>query len=304
MKLTNLISNLPGLANNLDLNLTSPVGLIEYEDKLLVANADSKVLSYNLSGVLNQIISVPNQGSDISGITLNDSKLFVIEKDNKKAASEWLVNSNLSVHGYNKYVDASTAVQALEIGTGLNGLAQKGNALYLADYNQDALQNSYLVDGQWVPVKNFKAPNIPADYLAFNVAVIKNEVYVMYAQDDSIQVQVGGGYIAVFDLEGNYLRMFASMGQLQSPWAIVRAPKSWKKYRCAFLVGNNLDGNINAYDKHGKFLGKLKDKHGNVIVLDGLYGLTVHDEKLYFVSNPKSNNVTYGLVGYISYKHC
>jgi uncharacterized protein (TIGR03118 family) len=310
-----LVSNIPGLAQYLDADLKNPSNLIEFDGKLYVAIltnvlGKSVVKEYQLNGELIQNIESINTVP--YGITKNDSKYFVIEKDVKKAASEWIVVGNGAVAGgYNKIVDLSKTVGvSINIGP-WTSCTQKDNRLYLSlfDFEDDGDKTIYLVDGQWksVGVGGVLPDNtIPNDYSISNVKVIGNELFALYSKidDDSIPVVGAGfGYIAVFDLNGVFIRYFVSQGELNAPWAIVKAPKSFEKFKCKYLVGNFGDGKINAYNKKGVFLGTLKDKYGDAIVLDKLVGLEVYDEKLYFVSHPNSESSN-GLLGYIETRHC
>jgi len=52
------------------------------------------------------------------------------------------------------------------------------------------------------------------------------------------------------------------------------APTSFGRFGGALLVGNFGNGHINAYDpRTGLHLGRLEDKDGNAIVINGLWGI-------------------------------
>ena len=63
-------------------------------------------------------------------------------------------------------------------------------------------------------------------------------------------------------------------GVLDSPWGMVVAPHKWGRFANALLVGNEVGGQINAFNRHsGHFRGRVKDAHGKQIGADGLWGM-------------------------------
>ena len=97
---------------------------------------------------------------------------------------------------------------------------------------------------------------------------------------------------------------FASRGVLNSPWGIARGSFAFGRFSGDILVGNFGNGEINAFDSDGKFLGTLKDSSDTPVVIDGLWTLTLgggrnsSSDTLYFTAGP--NNETDGLFGTIS----
>jgi hypothetical protein len=84
----------------------------------------------------------------------------------------------------------------------------------------------------------------------------------------------GNGYVDVFNTDGKLLRRFHSLGPLDSPWGIVRAPDDFGRFSHDVLIGNFGDGHINAFDaKTGHFEGELRDAKGQPITIAGLWGL-------------------------------
>jgi hypothetical protein len=66
----------------------------------------------------------------------------------------------------------------------------------------------------------------------------------------------------------------ASQGALNAPWGVALAPQGFGRASGALLIGNFGDGRSNAYDPaSGKFLGALRDEHGDRIAIDGLWAL-------------------------------
>jgi uncharacterized protein (TIGR03118 family) len=91
---------------------------------------------------------------------------------------------------------------------------------------------------------------------------------------------------------------------LNSPWGVARASFAFGRFSGDILVGNFGDGQINAFDSDGKFLGALKDGDGQPIVIDGLWTLTLgggrnsSSDTLYFTAGP--NGEADGLFGTIT----
>ena len=84
----------------------------------------------------------------------------------------------------------------------------------------------------------------------------------------------GNGIVDIFDLEGNFVKRFASNGMLNSPWGVTQASASFGQFSNDILIGNFGDGTINAFDPtSGTFLGQLKDQAGAGITNTSLWGL-------------------------------
>jgi uncharacterized protein (TIGR03118 family) len=100
------------------------------------------------------------------------------------------------------------------------------------------------------------------------------------------------------------LRRFASRGPLNSPWGVARASYAFGRFRGDVLIGNFGNGQINAFDSDGNFLGALRDGNGKPLAIDGLWTLTLgggrnsNSDTLYFTAGP--NDETNGLFGTIT----
>jgi uncharacterized protein (TIGR03118 family) len=169
-------------------------------------------------------------------------------------------------------------------------------------------------DGSFNPVHfsadAFVDPRLPKGYAPFNVVLVSGKLIVTYAvQDEDAEDDVAGqgrGIVDVFDLHGQLLQRFAQHGQLDSPWGVALAPASFGDLAGALLIGNFGNGHINAFNPvTGEFIDKLRDDHGQAIVIDGLWtimfgnGGNGGDPKiLYFTAGP--NDESDGLFGSIS----
>ena len=158
-----------------------------------------------------------------------------------------------------------------------------------------------------LPPNAFVDPHLPRGYAPFNVVPIGNRLFVTYAvQGAEKKDDVAGqshGIVDTFDLAGNMLARFAQHGQLDSPWGVAQAPAGFGQFRGQILIGNFGNGHINAFDPgSGEFLDKVRNPHGQAIVIDGLWTIMFGNgrnggdqNKLYFTAGP--NDESDGLFG-------
>lgn len=165
-----------------------------------------------------------------------------------------------------------------------------------------------------LPADAFTDPKLPRGYAPFNVVPISingaTELFVTYAKQDSIAHDdvsgEGHGIVDTFDLSGHLLSRFAQHGQLDSPWGVALAPAGFGEFGGDLLIGNFGNGHINAFDPMtGEFAGKVRNSHGQTIVIQGLWTLTFgnggnggHQNVLYFTAGP--NDEADGLFGSLS----
>jgi uncharacterized protein (TIGR03118 family) len=114
---------------------------------------------------------------------------------------------------------------------------------------------------------------------------------------------MGHGIVNTFDLSGDSLHRFAQHGQLDSPWGVALAPANFGELAGTIWIGNFGNGQINAYNAStGEFVDKVRNPHGQAIVIDGLWALRVGNgvmggltNKVYFTAGP--NDESDGLFG-------
>jgi uncharacterized protein (TIGR03118 family) len=156
---------------------------------------------------------------------------------------------------------------------------------------------------------NFTDPGLPAGYAPFNDKVINGKLYVTYALQDSAKhdddAGPGRGIVDIFNLDGTFdKRLISNGGALNSPWGLQIAPSSFGPLAGDLLVGNFGDGKINIYNATtGAPLGTLDRGDGSPLVIDGLWALTVGNgtavggslSTVYFTAGPDSEH--HGLFG-------
>jgi uncharacterized protein (TIGR03118 family) len=136
-----------------------------------------------------------------------------------------------------------------------------------------------------LPAGAFTDPNLPSGYAPFNVQELGGKIYVTYALQDAARhddvAGKGHGFVDVFNLDGtpglsDGTARLVSRGQLDSPWGVTLAPRSFGKLAGDVLVGNFGNGRINVYNPvSGSFLDTLKDPDGEPIQINGLWALKV-----------------------------
>lgn len=159
----------------------------------------------------------------------------------------------------------------------------------------------------------FMDPKAPAGFAPFGIQSISNIVFVTFAKQDAAKhddvAGRGNGLIDIFDPASGTFHRFATgsaaggkVKDMNSPWGIALAPKSFVSHGAQLLVGNFGSGTIMSFDSSGNFQGTLQPEHGPQIVIDGLWGLTFGNgtkagdpAKLYFSAGPVGES--HGLFG-------
>jgi uncharacterized protein (TIGR03118 family) len=149
----------------------------------------------------------------------------------------------------------------------------------------------------FAPLGSFLDPSMPAGFAPYGMQVIGNQLFVASALQDAGKhdpaFRAGNGIVSIFDLEGHFLRRFATAGSLNAPWGITRAGADFGSFSNDILIGNVGDGTINAFDSTtGNFVGPIKDQGGNAIVNSGLHALAFRSDGF---GNPNSLYFTAGI---------
>jgi uncharacterized protein (TIGR03118 family) len=143
--------------------------------------------------------------------------------------------------------------------------------------------------GQTTLAGNFTDPALPSGFTPYNVQNINGTIYVTYENET-----LGGGVVSVFDQNGNFVKRLATGGPLDSPWGIALAPAGFGGLGGALLIGNEENGQINAYDPaSGALIGTLATQGGVPIANTGLWGLAFGNNGTGF--NPNSLYLVAGI---------
>ena len=322
-EVSNLVSDLPGVAAHTDTNLINAWGLaIGSGGTLIVAATEtSQARFYQPDGsVRNFSIDVDE---DPTGLLINRfPRLFRIGEGNMTRSSQLIfVTEEGKIMGWNFEVNPTEAVVAVDRSGQeaiYKGVAQarsrRGPRLYATDFHGGQVE---VYDERFHWVDSFTDPNVDAGFAPFNVVNVAGLLYVTFAKQEQPEAEddepgPGNGFVDVFTPDGHLLRRLISHGPLNSPWGVAFAPHDFGRFAGALLVGNFGDGKINAFTPwSGRFLGELKDKDGNPILIDGLWSLqfrgpTFLRERdgfdrgsvLYFTAGP--GDESHGVVGAIT----
>jgi uncharacterized protein (TIGR03118 family) len=301
---TDLTSDVPGLAANLDPNLKNPWGMsFGLTSPFWISDQVTNVATlYNAAGVAQSlVVSTPPTGfPPPSGPT---GQVFVggLGFTTMSGGSAAFVFATLSgsIDAWNGGTSAITQFTATD-GAVYTGLAQAGSLLYAADTRNgkiDVFNSSF--QKTTVPGA-FANASVPAGFTPYNIQNVGGKLYVEYAKQNA-----PGGFVGVFDANGNLLQNIAD-AHLNAPWGVTLAPAGFGQFGGDLLVGNFGDGTINAFDPvSGGFLGTLSDMSGKPIVDSGLWSLqfrsssqsTFDSNTLFFTAG--INNQAHGLFGEI-----
>jgi uncharacterized protein (TIGR03118 family) len=206
---------------------------------------------------------------------------------------------------------ATIAVDRSSEGAVYTGLAiatnQQGQTfLYAADSHNGRVD---IFDGTFSLVKSFDDPKIPKGFTPYGIQAVNGKIWVTFAAPPPSNAH--GGFVDVFNKEGNLLKHFAAHGPLDSPWGIAKAPADFGPMSNAILISNNTpNGRINAFDPNsGRFLGALRNLNHKVIEVDQIWALQFGQDnlangahnQLFFTAGP--NNYANGLFGMITVGH-
>jgi uncharacterized protein (TIGR03118 family) len=285
---TNLASDIPGLAANMDPNLKNPWGMsFSATSPFWVSNQGSNNATlYNGAGAAQALI-VSTPFGPTGQVFANVAGNFLLPQGTGPApAPATFIFDTLSgsIAGWNGAQGnpagvAATVFQATD-GAVFTGLAIANNAganrLYAADFANariDVFNGSFAlttVSGGFVDA------SVPAGYSPYNIQAIAGKLYVEYAQvvAGRPSTTANTGIVDVFDLNGVLLQRLVTNNNLNSPWGVTQAPAGFGDFANDILVGNFGDGTISAFDPTtGAFIGKLSDQHGNAITNSGLWAL-------------------------------
>ena len=309
---TNLVSDVPGLANTTDSNLVNPWGVAFAPMSPFWISNQGSGTSTLYDGAGNKIpltVTIPAGTPPATGPTgqvFAGGDGFTLPNSTKSAVFIFdTLNGTLDGWG-----GGTSAVQLAStsgaVYTGLAvGSANGTNYLYAADSTGKigVFNSAY---AQVSLPGNFTDPNAAAGYVPFNIQLIGSNLYVTYAKLTPQGTGLPGGYIDVYNTSGNFLQRFATGGALYAPWGLTLAPAGFGSFGGDLLVGNFGNGQINAYNATtGAWAGTLDGANGSPLTNDFLWSLNfrtggpnANTNGLYFTAG--INNQQGGLFGVIT----
>jgi uncharacterized protein (TIGR03118 family) len=325
----NLVSDIPGLADQTDPKMVNPWGMASSATSpVWISNNHSGTTTvYNGSGqpfpaASPLVVQIPapssgNPPSAPTGEVSNPTSAFLLPGG--QSALFLFASEDGTISGWNSSAGPNAVIMVDNSGSGAvyKGLALSNNSLgpflYAANFNAGSID---VFDGNFSQATlqgQFTDPDLPPGFAPFNIENIGGVLYVTYArQDDARHDDVSGpgnGFVDMFDFNGNLIRRLVSNGNLNSPWGLAMAPSQFGDFSNKLLVGNFGDGTINAYDPtSGAYLGPIQDSSGTAISIPGLWGLLLGNggnggdvNTLYFTAGiPGADNIEdHGLFGSI-----
>jgi uncharacterized protein (TIGR03118 family) len=281
---SNLVSDVAGVAPNTDSNLVNAWGLTSLPGSpWWVADNETSVSTiYRANGTTARpLVHVPGNPT---GAVSNTGSSFVVSNGTTSGAAVFLfATEDGTILGWNPSVDANNAVVAVPAaGAIYKGLAIAGDTLYATDFHNARVD---VFDGSFHPVNTpvaFVDPGIPSGYAPFGIQNVDGTIVVTYAkQDADAEDDVAGqglGFVDRFSTSGTFLGRIATHGQLNSPWGIAMAPpENFGRFSGDLLIGNFGDGEISAFEPQldGTFelVGQLRTSERKVLTIDGLWAL-------------------------------
>jgi uncharacterized protein (TIGR03118 family) len=192
------------------------------------------------------------------------------------------------------------------------GTSSSGPVLYAANFNSGRIEvyNSSFQQVNSLTIPSPSLPQLPVgtpagqNWAPFNVQVLNNQLYVSYALQDAAHhddvAGPGNGFVANFDLNGNFIGLLIHPGPLNSPWGLDIAPANFGAFSNDLLVGNFGDGTIDAFNPTtGAFLGQLPFVIGDLWALvNGNNGIGSNPDAVYFTAGLMDES--HGLFGSIT----
>jgi len=312
---TNLVSDVPGLANTTDPNLKNPWGVsFSATSPFWVSNQGTGASTlYDGAGNINSlVVTIPAGATPPNGPTgqvFNSSGAFLV---NKAPANFIFDTLNGTISAWNPSAGTTAVQMAATPGAVYTGLAQDttGGSTFL--YAANSTGNIHVFDSSWNDVTStmfagkFVDPNPVAGLVPFNIQTIGSNLYVTYAQLGPMGTPLPGGYVDEYDANGNFIKRIATGGPLSAPWGITLAPSNFGSFSNDLLIGNFGNGEILAYDATtDMFLGTLDGTNGQPLDNPFLWaletrtgGANVNTDAVYFTAG--INNQEDGLFGEIT----
>ena len=323
-----LVSDLAGAADHQDGNLRNAWGIVFGPTNPVWVSDNTSGVATVYDGTGNPIligsppaplvVTIP--GGSPTGITFNpsasDFPISCGSPATSAAATFLWATENGNIAAW-RLACGSTAVIVPTTATPngvYKGIAIAGDGnldfrLFAADLFNGKIQ---VFDHNFMPTTvpgGFVDPNLPPGFAPFNILALQGNLYVSYAfhvaGDHDETAGPGLGIVDVFDANGFLIGRVATGGKLNAPWGMAIAPADFGKFSGMLLVGNFGDGTINAFDiKNNTFAGQLRTSNGQVLVIDGLWGIAFGNNfrsqpanTLFFAAGP--NDESDGLFGTI-----
>lgn len=304
---TNLVSNIPGVATTTDANLINSWGIARSPSGPWWVNDNGTGVATVYTGLgapsptaTPLVVTIPvvaggTTPAPVTGIVFNNFSGFNVTAGDRTTSAKFImVTENGTIAAWNAGTTATQKVNNFVTGAGAvyKGAALATNAgsnlLYVANFrgatvdvfNSNFARVTLPASPTGAPF-SVPAPRVgpPTGYAPFNVTNVGGKLYVSYAllntdtKLDDVPGQ-GHGFVEVFNPDGSFVTSLQNGLWFNSPWGVTLAPADFGKFSNKLLVGNFGSGQIAVFEPlDGKFLGLLRDKSDDPIVINGLWGL-------------------------------
>ena len=296
---TNLVSDISGLAQLTEPELVNPWG-VSHSGTSPIWTSNQGTSTANLfsitpaltvtkaaPGGTNGNITIPPGGvgtGPTGQVASTSTTSFLVGNGGDNNPAHFMfANLNGTIAAWDTGQGAFT--QVTTPGVLYTGLAINSgqNRLYAANGNSGKID---VFDSAFHPVNlgatAFTDPNLPANFVPFNVQDIGGKVYVTYApagRGNQLAATPGLGIVDVFDENGGSLQRLitgSALAPLAAPWGLALAPAGFGVFGGDLLVGNfsTVASEINAFDPNtGAFAGTITVDPGAGNTPGGLWGL-------------------------------
>jgi uncharacterized protein (TIGR03118 family) len=326
-EVTNLVSDVPGQALQVDPNLVNAWGLAAGPaTPWWVADngTDVSTLYTGTGDVLPLVVKVAGAPT---GLVFNGGSGFVVSHEGPSDPSLFLFATEAgTIRGWNPNVGSESPPSTRSFvlvnrhaeGAVYKGLAiastADGDFLYATDFHNARVDMFDASLNLVTPPGAFVDPTLPDGYAPFGIAQLGGSVFVTYAkQDASASDEIAGpglGFVDMYDTNGTFLGRVGSRGRLNAPWGLAMAPEGFGRYGGDLLVGNFGDGRILAFEPPAQsggpfvFRSRLRVAGGDLLTIDGLWALAFGKggpagptHTLFFTAGP--DDESHGLFGSI-----
>jgi uncharacterized protein (TIGR03118 family) len=298
---TNLVSNLPGLAELTDSGLQNPWGVsfAAGTSPFWTSNNDTNTATlFNVTGGTkvskvninppSGFVGIPTTGAgeqDPTGQVSNgNSSAFGVGHGGNGGSAHFIfAEQNGTISAWDTGPNAFT--QVTTPGASYTGLAINRSQTRLFAANNAGTGSIDVFDSSFARVTNlpagaFATPSAISalKLIPFNAQDINGNVYVTYSllgNAENLAV-AGQGAVAVFSENGS-LKQTIVGGELASPWGVALAPAGFGQFGGDLLVGNqsHVDSEINTFNPvTGAFEGSIAINPGSGNMPGGLWDLT------------------------------
>jgi uncharacterized protein (TIGR03118 family) len=256
-----------------------------------------------------------------TGIVFNGSPTDFLLAPGRPATFIWVTEDG-TVAGWNPAVNPTNAIIMADRSQKPpnHGAVYKGATigqiddqryLFAANFRSgriDVFDTTFTLVG--MPDNAFNDAQIPPGFAPFNIQGIGSNLYVTYAKQDDMQHDdvpgAGRGYVDVFSTRGQLRARLEHGAFLNAPWGVTLAPAYFGDFSHTVLIGNFGDGTIAAFNPvTGNFVGKMLNRDGSKLTIDGLWGLAFGNggssgpgNTLFFTAGP--DDETNGVFGMIT----